>query len=52
MAPNTRVACAIDDTGGRTAQALPKETYCTGQVRRQKNYNYNSEIVHYIPPLH
>ena len=28
------------DTGGRTVQALPKETQFTRQVRRQKNYYY------------
>ena len=28
------------NTGGRTVQALPKETQVTGQMRRQKNYNY------------
>ena len=27
------------DTGGRTVQALPKETQVIGQMRRQKNYN-------------
>ena len=27
------------DTGGRTVQALPRETQVIGQMRRQKNYN-------------
>ena len=29
----------LGDTGGRTAQALLKETLVAGQIRRQKNYN-------------
>ena len=33
-----------DDTGGRTVQALPKETQITGQMRRQKNYNYRESM--------
>ena len=32
------------DTGGRTVQALPKETQVTEQIRRQKNYNYRESM--------
>ena len=38
------------DTGGRTVQALPKETKVTGQMRRQTNYNYTERMfIIYLP---
>ena len=43
---------SLSDTGGRTAQALPKETQCNWAELDVKEYNYNREMVHYIPPLH
>ena len=46
--------CTFDsitcDTGGRTVQALPKGTQVTGQMRRQKNYNYTKRmVIIYLP---
>ena len=38
-----------NDTGRRTAQALPKEALVTGQIRRQENYNYTERRVIIYP---
>ena len=40
----------IADTGGRTVQALPRETQVTGQDWRTKNYKLDREnVIIYLP---